>query len=355
MTAVVYVGSSLPLARAREVAPELQYRAPVRQGDVYRAVRAGARVIGIIDGELDQALPVWHKELLWAIAAGARVFGAASMGALRAVELEPFGMIGIGRVYAWFRDGTLEDDDEVVVAHATSEHGHRPLSSALVNLRATLEVAQERGVLEADVARELIRRAKALHYSERSFAALRRLSEAELGARCQRFWRELPGLVIDVKAADAELLLQRLSQELHEPRRGGEAPPFELTPTSAWQAFVEHHETEPEHVAPEEALPLARAYQRALALELARAAGIEVEAREVQAVSEAFRRARGLGDPEVTRAWLARQGLSLEQFSLLMRDEALVRRLASAAASRGQAQLPILAWLEQRQGGHDGR
>ena len=51
---------------------------------------------------------------------GVHVFGAASMGALRAAELDGFGMRGIGRIYAAYRDGywpgydePFEDDDEV--------------------------------------------------------------------------------------------------------------------------------------------------------------------------------------------------------------------------------------------------
>ena len=47
------------------------------------------------------------------MAAGTQVFGAASMGALRAAELAPFGMIGVGAIFAAYRDGRLTGDDEV--------------------------------------------------------------------------------------------------------------------------------------------------------------------------------------------------------------------------------------------------
>ena len=47
---------------------------------------------------------------------GIHVFGSASMGALRA-ELCPFGMVGVGRIFEAYRDGELEDDDEVAVIH----------------------------------------------------------------------------------------------------------------------------------------------------------------------------------------------------------------------------------------------
>ena len=75
--------------------------APARQGDIWRAVRAHRPVaIGLIDGVFFHEPAVWHREILWALAEGVHVFGAASMGALRAAELEPFGMRGVGRVFA---------------------------------------------------------------------------------------------------------------------------------------------------------------------------------------------------------------------------------------------------------------
>ena len=74
------------------------YLPPVRQGDVYRTVvRHRPRAVGIIDGYFQPVPSVWHKEILWAMAQGVHVFGSASMGALRAAELAPFGMRGVGR------------------------------------------------------------------------------------------------------------------------------------------------------------------------------------------------------------------------------------------------------------------
>ena len=72
---------------------------------------------------------------------GVHVYGAASMGALRAAELDAFGMHGVGYVYRAYADGVLEDDDEVAVAHAGAEHGFRALSDAMVDVRATLAAA----------------------------------------------------------------------------------------------------------------------------------------------------------------------------------------------------------------------
>ena len=43
------------------------------------------------------------------------VFGASSMGALRASELDTLGMTGIGYCYEQYATGTIDSDDEVAV------------------------------------------------------------------------------------------------------------------------------------------------------------------------------------------------------------------------------------------------
>lgn len=111
---------------------------------------------------------VWHKEILHALDCGIPVFGAASMGALRAAELDAFGMVGVGRIYQWYRSGFLEADDEVAVIHAPHGIGHRPLSEAMVNLRATLDLALRSGALSLAGAQALLEVVAATPYWLRS-------------------------------------------------------------------------------------------------------------------------------------------------------------------------------------------
>jgi len=75
---------------------------------VLRALVDRPRVIGIVDGYFERVPAVWHKEILWAMSRGVHVLGAASMGALRAAELHPFGMVGVGAIFEGFRDGELD-------------------------------------------------------------------------------------------------------------------------------------------------------------------------------------------------------------------------------------------------------
>ena len=66
---------------------------------------------------------LWHLDLRIALSEGVHVLSAASMGALRAVEIAPFGMVGIGAVYRAYAEGRLTNDADVALLRAT---GARP-------------------------------------------------------------------------------------------------------------------------------------------------------------------------------------------------------------------------------------
>jgi hypothetical protein len=145
---------------------------PAAQGDVLRALAHRPRAIAIVDGFFDRVPSVWHKEILFALSRGVHVFGASSMGALRAAELDRFGMVGVGEVYRRYRDGDLTDDDEVAVCHGPAETGYISLSTAMVDLRDLIARAEAAGAVSHPVAARLVALAKARHYGERDLSAV---------------------------------------------------------------------------------------------------------------------------------------------------------------------------------------
>lgn len=168
---VAFVGPSLPADEARALAP-CEVRPPARQGDLWRALTMRPRAIALIDGVFEAQPSVWHREIVAALDAGVAVFGGASMGALRAAELSRHGMVGVGRIFSWYRDGLIEDDSEVALLHAGPEHGHRPLTLPLVNVRHNAALAQAAKVLTASEAEALVDAAEDLFYQERTWPAV---------------------------------------------------------------------------------------------------------------------------------------------------------------------------------------
>ncbi|MFE2940269.1 TfuA-like protein [Streptomyces sp. NPDC059255] len=236
MTVHVFCGPTVPAARVREVVPDAVTHPPIRHGDLMRlAARPGDTVL-IIDGLWHQSAPVRHKEILALLTEGVAVVGAASMGALRAAELAPYGMVGVGRVFEDFRSGALDADDEVAVLH--TDDGF-PLSEALVNLRASLTRAAADGQVGDTEADRLADLARTLPYASRTWTALGRLAAGEgLGAAFSRadVWRRRHPC--DAKREDAERALALVAVGL-PPALGARAwagEPWQTSFVRYWRA-----------------------------------------------------------------------------------------------------------------------
>jgi hypothetical protein len=242
--AVVFAGPSLS-GPALEGRPEIEVRPPAKQGDVYRASLLRPRVIGIIDGYFEDVPSVWHKEILWALSQGIHVFGSASMGALRAAELDVFGMVGIGSIYEQYRDGGIEDDDEVALVHGPTEAAFVPLSEPMVNMRATIANAVRAGVIEQPLAEAIATIAKSLHYKERQWRKVLEKAGAgglEAGSICG-FAAWLKAGKVDQKRLDAEALIAAVSSALDEQTAPFEAQ-FRFEWTELWDRVVREWDEE---------------------------------------------------------------------------------------------------------------
>jgi thiopeptide-type bacteriocin biosynthesis protein len=230
MKAVVFLGPTLPVETARQYL-DATYLPPVEQGDVLRVLREQPGAIGIIDGHFQGVPSVWHKEILTALADGVYVAGASSMGALRAVELAQFGMVGIGSVFDKFHSRVYTDDDEVAVAHAAADQGYRVLSEAMVNLRDWCDRALRTGAIRFIEAEGLVRIAKGLHFTERKWQRILDQAIAEgmpvnLADRVRAFQMQVTP---SAQARDAIALLQHLSALAAEPWSRRQTQPVEQT------------------------------------------------------------------------------------------------------------------------------
>jgi hypothetical protein len=337
---IVFLGSSLSLQSARAVL-DADFRPPAAQGDMLAAAMEGPPAIGLIDGTFDRVPAVWHKEILWALSQGIGVYGAASMGALRAAELDEFGMRGVGQVYSAYRDGTLEDDDEVAVAHAGADEGWHPLSDAMVDVRECLVRARRAGVVADDTAAEVADRVKETFYPLRKLDAA--LDARRADHRRLQAWLEVNR--VSVKRQDALELLEVMRADLE--RCAIDTPPaFAFSHTgffdAAYVAALTARATQLgrfESGAAEEAeqdrlgqlldevrldpsrftAVLHEAIAAALALEeadrLDGAGGLWGR----RSMVERFRRAMGLFDPADLERWLAERGMGPDDLTALSR------------------------------------
>lgn len=351
---IVYAGPTLHGVDLGDF-PDMDVRPPVSQGDVYSAVRERPWAIGIIDGYFERVPAVWHKEILWAMSQGVRVYGSASMGALRAAELHLFGMRGYGEVFRSYRDGALEDDDEVTIVHASTELDFMPMSDAMVNIRATTRAAVADAVLLSEQSEQLCLVAKALFYPDRTYTRVcEEAAEADMAPYALDSFQEwLRSGRRDVKQVDGLGMLSEMAAD-HQTHVGTrESVTYRFQHTDAWEQVVRQIDRRSlsggvgsetaQHDAVLDELRLdpadyvavrTAAMARAMALELAREDGQEAGDAAVALEVEAFRRRHGLETSQQVQHWLAQQQLGVDAFADLIVDEARVRRVRAIMEGR---------------------
>ena len=319
MKILVFTGPTLAETEVAEVIDAVCLP-PVSQGDVYRVMGGRPTAIGIIDGYFESVPSVWHKEILWAMSQGVHVFGSASMGALRAAELEPFGMVGVGAVFEAYRDGVLEDDDEVALIHGPAEDGYRAGSEAMVNIRATLDWAAKEGIVGAETAAILQLTSKELFYAERWYGRVMELA-AERGApseELETLRRWLPGGAVNQKRDDALAMLRSMRAFLAS-NPGPKTVSYNFENTLHWQEFRRLAGEVAGQLRGPDALVLGElrrdpeAWKRErtaalgwwLAAERARREGYLIQATSVLDQSAEFCAARGIRDAAAVEEWFA--------------------------------------------------
>lgn len=163
----VFLGPTLDasVARTRFAGTMLP---PVGRGDLDALLASNPRRVGIVDGRFLQSFALTPKEVLRALDGGVELFGAASMGALRAVECAPYGMVGVGEVFRMYMDGEIDADDEVAMTF--DPETFTPTSEPLVNIRAAMKHAVGLGRIAATTGESAVGVAQGLYFPDRTWA-----------------------------------------------------------------------------------------------------------------------------------------------------------------------------------------
>jgi len=239
---IVFRGPSISKTEVIEHCPDAICMPPVSQGDILTTVSEyKPSTIVIIDGFFGAVPSVTHKEIIWALAQEVSVVGASSMGALRAAELQPFGMIGCGDIFEKYVDKHFEDDDEVALSHAPEELDFAPLSDPMVNIRATLEAAVEASVISSSISGRLISIIKSVHYKFRNYNLLIEFYSSLIkgSSFIDKFGDFLKDHAVDQKKIDAELALKSLPELVR--RNPITAHDLFLPPSTLWLSVAHQY------------------------------------------------------------------------------------------------------------------
>jgi len=236
---ILFTGPTLAsqLLDIKERCPAIDVRGPAAWGDVAQAVRDGATRIGIVDGYFEQTRSVWHKEIIFALSSGVEVAGASSLGALRAAECEPFGMIAIGTIANAYISGELFDDSDVALVHGPAELNYLALSEPRVNVIATLNAMLRENLITTTEWKNAKAVADRMFYAELSLRSVFSNLQIMNANRIERLIKIAKARYVDAKQTDALELVDWLQFDIGEPVAQGN--PWTFNQTTQWMEMCE--------------------------------------------------------------------------------------------------------------------
>lgn len=167
---IIFTESTLSHSEAfKFVSEKTLLLSSIKRGDLINAVNNHKHLkrIVIIDGVFEQCPSITHKEIMWAIDKEVYVVGVSSLGALRAVELRDYGMIGSGEIYDSYLTGNIDGDDEVAVCFIRNKNKLYK-TIPLVNLRKTIK-----NTFDDSFSEGIINTLKNIHYRDRTWEEIK--------------------------------------------------------------------------------------------------------------------------------------------------------------------------------------
>lgn len=385
MTIHVYAGPTISHRDVRERLPEAEPHPPVAHGDLLQLrPRCGDTVL-IIDGDFSDRLPLRSQEILLLLQQGVRVVGAAGMGALRAAELHEYGMAGVGAVFALYRDGAVDGDDEVAVPHGGAEEEYRPTAESLIDIRCLLRSAVDAAALSADECAHVLSVAQSLPLADRRWPVIAAQLAEESDAPGADLWPRLRDLLPPAGAGaqfqDALRALEFVSGAVADDRPAPAEPAVRVPVTPYVKAWLDQNrcrQIDGESVDDVSVLRLLQLYDPAFPARWAgyvlgviadgvpRTPPMTADVRrelEDRCVERAVQRLGGATVPEsAQRYWLAAREFSLDDRERLLRVLVRSYRVPGGAPMYGcpqlfprpaalwskAAQLVAACWLENR-------
>lgn len=176
---IVYLGPTLSRDEAIKIL-DADYRDPAKKGDFLMLSRDSdeKKYVGFVDGVFLHDYPpspieVYHL----ATRKNIELIGAASLGALRAVELEKFGMKGIGKIFELYRNGIIDADDEVAVTFVRENNILQ--SEAMIDIRFNLFLAYKKGIITNQTKKRFAKIAKNIYFPFRNYEDIIKLTQQQ--------------------------------------------------------------------------------------------------------------------------------------------------------------------------------
>ena len=176
---IVYLGPTLSREKAVKIL-DADYRDPAKKGDFLMLSQDSdeKKYVGCVDGVFLHGYPpppieVYHL----ATRKNIELIGASSLGALRAVELEKFGMKGIGKIFQLYKNGIINADDEVAVTFVRENNILQ--SEAMIDIRFNLFLAYKKGIITNQTKKRIAKIAKNIYFPFRNYEDIIKLTQQQ--------------------------------------------------------------------------------------------------------------------------------------------------------------------------------
>jgi hypothetical protein len=210
MKAVAFVGPSVVGLDLSHFA-DIEISKPIRRGSL--AAYRDYDLFLVIDGEFSQSLSVSPKELLALLDSSKTVIGAASMGALRASELDTNGMVGVGWVYERFARARVRKDDDVALCY--SPYNFEPVTVPMCDLEYWFECLESVDRMSRTERLKLSRRLRNIFFADRTTPSVYRVVQSIIGpSRLEVCLSISGGQIPSIKSLDAIRAFRVASQRL---------------------------------------------------------------------------------------------------------------------------------------------
>ena len=209
---IIFLGPSLSIEKAKKIL-DAEYRKPAKKGDLLQLIFKDTSIVGLIDGFFLQDYPPTPIEVYNLLRKkGTKVYGSSSLGALRAVELSKYGMIGVGKIFNLFRKGILDSDDEVAITFTDYSNFK---SEALIDIRFNLFLAHKSMIIDKDTKKIILKISKQTYFPYRTYGDIldkSKLKYPEISSQIEKFRDYIQENRRSLKEDDAIMLLKRIKK-----------------------------------------------------------------------------------------------------------------------------------------------
>jgi len=199
MKAIVFVGPSINgnIDEIKNDYPEIIFYPPLKHAELLSIIEMEKpEVIGIIDDYTGFTESPWHSEILYTLKRGIKIFGAASQGAIRALEFNNMGMIGVGKIYQYYKDKSIISDDEVLCVF--DNKNFKKLTVPYINF------------LLSSINKDILKIIQKIHWKERTFKKI--YEELRENGFSDEDFKEIKERYIDFQKLDTILLLKKIKE-----------------------------------------------------------------------------------------------------------------------------------------------